>query len=942
MEKPKKNEHDQSGRSGPGDPHIPGAFPQEESDSTSASAAPLPPRAISNPFRNLPTRTAAAPLGSQSHHPAYAQVAGGDGDSGMTAHYGVSSTINDRIIEYPSSMLAHPRSAGLAERAGEVARTRRRDREDQREWYRWAPPLQPFGTTNNGTMHDGNNAYGLYRSDPITNDGPLLQDRSGYRTDFTGNPARRYGFQPARPPHHYRRNAAVQINGVWTPPPPNHGNYEAQEADPNGNGMFDLFPAPDGNHVYPRVPPLALLSPISHQEQMRFYRTAMAAGTRGPPPTANAFAEAYGTGGVERPRLRDGADIGAAPDDGLFQQAPPYVRSYVPQEQRPDRGRRCDICLSDAIQIHTASVPAGTACDDNDDDRVSLVPDLCYFHDVCESCLKVFFEQALKAEIDYPPQACCHLGAILLKTHPDADRFLRLFGEDFVQRYREKEKEYKTPHKHRTYCANVQCGLFIARLSKRDEFPTIEEILQIVPHKGIEVRDVVRHFQRRIGDEEQRLLHLLRNYVRHDGDRLHVLFPEELERGIGAPATRPPDAIVACSKCTAATCTKCKQLVEEDQQHECTPEADANPDLGYSDKNRCKKCPECGTLYYLSEGCNHVDCRACKHSFCFVCLQAWSGRCGCPNYFDAPGGYDAEGYEVWRGIHRDTGRNREGYNLDGRDVDDRRRRGGALPRPPMPTARRLEGYQREFDGLPYENDIDNTIDQEYRRQVVEIARQRAAREASAGAERQQSLFGSSSRVFQPDNAAGARSHGLGSAVMRAGERARERMRTTFASTASLEPLPAGPQPRLFGGPQGELFSEPTTQTNAYGDPVPVLPQNAPATARRVRPFDTARRDFVQRNPGVLRDIPETRHALAETHRDRAGFEEDWASNPLFGPRSARSITAGPGADRVAGERAPAPMFIARGGNEGLNLQPREIEEDRMAWEIYRRARAASE
>ncbi|KAK3065155.1 hypothetical protein LTS18_008013 [Coniosporium uncinatum] len=196
---------------------IPGPFPQEESDP--ASAAPPLPRAVPSLFGHLDTRRAAARLGSQTRLPANPQIAA------------------NNAITFPYSR-ANSRPAELAERAGEVARTRRRDREDQRVWYQqplpppWAAQPQPFDEIADETMHDGNDASDL--PEAITTDAPPLQERIGYRADFfNGDPSRRYGYQPAapaRPLHHYRRNAAVQINGVWAPPPqppPYPGNYEA-------------------------------------------------------------------------------------------------------------------------------------------------------------------------------------------------------------------------------------------------------------------------------------------------------------------------------------------------------------------------------------------------------------------------------------------------------------------------------------------------------------------------------------------------------------------------------------------------------------------------------------------------------------------------------------------------------------------------------------------
>lgn len=54
-----------------------------------------------------------------------------------------------------------------------------------------------------------------------------------------------------------------------------------------------------------------------------------------------------------------------------------------------------------------------------------------------------------------------------------------------------------------------------------------------------------------------------------------------------------------------------------------------------------------------------MTCCYCSHQFCFVCLLPWEGDFpdleGCPAYGDPTSSYDNEGYELARGIHRDSG-----------------------------------------------------------------------------------------------------------------------------------------------------------------------------------------------------------------------------------------------------------------------------------------------
>eukprot|EP00472_Partenskyella_glossopodia_P011017 CAMPEP_0197538602 /NCGR_PEP_ID=MMETSP1318-20131121/60107_1 /TAXON_ID=552666 /ORGANISM="Partenskyella glossopodia, Strain RCC365" /LENGTH=404 /DNA_ID=CAMNT_0043097061 /DNA_START=218 /DNA_END=1432 /DNA_ORIENTATION=- len=37
-----------------------------------------------------------------------------------------------------------------------------------------------------------------------------------------------------------------------------------------------------------------------------------------------------------------------------------------------------------------------------------------------------------------------------------------------------------------------------------------------------------------------------------------------------------------------------------------------------------KKCPGCNSNIMKNEGCNHMTCQACKHEFCWICMEPWS------------------------------------------------------------------------------------------------------------------------------------------------------------------------------------------------------------------------------------------------------------------------------------------------------------------------------
>ncbi|KAK3065154.1 hypothetical protein LTS18_008012 [Coniosporium uncinatum] len=564
-------------------------------------------------------------------------------------------------------------------------------------------------------------------------------------------------------------------------------------------------------------------------------------------------------------------------------------------QERRDRGQRCHICLSDAIQSNTNGGPTANTDDvddDNDDDnhaddddKVTLVPNICPVHDVCKRCLKGCFKMALKAEVHYPPQACCHFGISHLQAAPGAERYVKILGNDFVQRYKAKEKEYKTPHKQRTYCANLLCGVFLASTAASDSFPTVDEVRAMVPEQGMDIREVLRHFQRRLGNEGQRLFNMLRGYVSHDG---------------------PPQ-------------TAAKNVPNAEQS---------------------TICPKTATTSFARPASTASASSASSPGpVSAAAPTTWT---------PPPGGYDVEGYEVWRGIHRDTGRNREGYNLSGYDVNDRQRPEGPLPRLPLPAVPHFENALGEFDGLPDDFDyagaqraFEHEMAEEARRQAEREANRQAVmarvQEARAGAERRQPLFDGSNRGFPPGDAIGERPYGLGAAALRAGEKVRGQLRTTFAGVTPEDQPHAGPQPQRYGDTPQVLFSGMRVQTNTFGDPVLMRPQNTPADARHVQALATARRDLAQHHSaGLLRHAPDTLRASTQERRNQAGIEQGWDGGSLFGQGSVRSITLGPGVGRVGGERAPAPMYIARGSYEELDLQPREIEEDRMLWQMFGR------
>jgi hypothetical protein len=132
------------------------------------------------------------------------------------------------------------------------------------------------------------------------------------------------------------------------------------------------------------------------------------------------------------------------------------------------------------------------------------------------------------------------------------------------------------------------------------------------------------------------------------------------------------DAMYTVAKCAcgANTCVGCKQTWDEN--HHCDDDDDSvNPDWlpEYTSSCRIKRCPSCRMWIEHMEACNHMTCNHCRHEFCFICKLPWQGfhdDAGCPSYGEPAAGYDEGAYELTeRGLHRETGLDRDGNNRYG-------------------------------------------------------------------------------------------------------------------------------------------------------------------------------------------------------------------------------------------------------------------------------------
>ncbi|EON62547.1 hypothetical protein W97_01771 [Coniosporium apollinis CBS 100218] len=166
----------------------------------------------------------------------------------------------------------------------------------------------------------------------------------------------------------------------------------------------------------------------------------------------------------------------------------------------------------------------------------------------------------------------------------------------------------------------------------------------------------------------------------------------------------PAKTNIDCVKCGAITCTGCKEVITVDEEHSCK---DKIQNLGYDKDNRSKPCPYCRTSVELTDACNHLRCSVCRYEFCFVCLQ-WQYPPGgivhdCPPYGDPD--YDENGYDE-RGFHRDTGLDREGYDLAGYNADHVSRKGERRAVIPVPGSL-VELQDAGNDGWGPERNLDD-------------------------------------------------------------------------------------------------------------------------------------------------------------------------------------------------------------------------------------------
>ena len=85
------------------------------------------------------------------------------------------------------------------------------------------------------------------------------------------------------------------------------------------------------------------------------------------------------------------------------------------------------------------------------------------------------------------------------------------------------------------------------------------------------------------------------------------------------------EKIFTCSTCLTSVCTKCKAVSHEGLTCEQYMSSALSDDafVAWKKQNGAKDCPRCGCTIQKSEGCNHMECRACRAHICWVCMKTF-------------------------------------------------------------------------------------------------------------------------------------------------------------------------------------------------------------------------------------------------------------------------------------------------------------------------------
>lgn len=84
---------------------------------------------------------------------------------------------------------------------------------------------------------------------------------------------------------------------------------------------------------------------------------------------------------------------------------------------------------------------------------------------------------------------------------------------------------------------------------------------------------------------------------------------------------------VAHAPCTCSDWARWKRKVQDEiTRHTGAQAGDGMDDVASALwlSANTKQCPKCKTAIEKDEGCNHMNCRKCRHEFCWMCMQPWA------------------------------------------------------------------------------------------------------------------------------------------------------------------------------------------------------------------------------------------------------------------------------------------------------------------------------
>jgi ariadne-1 len=121
---------------------------------------------------------------------------------------------------------------------------------------------------------------------------------------------------------------------------------------------------------------------------------------------------------------------------------------------------------------------------------------------------------------------------------------------------------------------------------------------------------------------EKYMMYITRNFIETSASMRWCPSPGCERVAIGSGVTT-----VLC-QCNFPFCFRCGQEAHDPAtcahlslwQEKCSNESEtANWILANT-----KKCPKCHTRIEKNQGCNHMNCKMCKHEFCWICMGSWS------------------------------------------------------------------------------------------------------------------------------------------------------------------------------------------------------------------------------------------------------------------------------------------------------------------------------